>query len=371
MATHKTLSKVNLTPPESRARPQNKMTLLQKARQRYFSNLLNSFLTLSVIIAFILILPPLLQWAIFDAVFIGSTQEACEVAAGACWLPIAARFDLFVYGFYPETETWRVNLVFAASFFTLVVLVWRRISMKLKLVYIVAFLPALIFVLLYGGVFGLDSVSSNKFGGLIITIFLGLIGSILSLPLGIFLALGRRSTRPVIRIFCVSVIELFRAMPMITWLFMGALVLQLFLPNGMEVDKMIRVVFILVLVSAASKAEIIRAGLQAIPVGQFEASAALGVGYWRTMSMVIMPQVLKVSIPAMLNSFIGMFKDTSLVAIIGLLDFLSVGMATMNSDEWGKYGIEVYIFVAMIYFVILFTISRFSLTLEKQLETGH
>ncbi len=340
-----------------------------RIRTTYFTNTLNTSITISVILLLILVLPTIFKWAMLDAVFIGDDPALCEQASGACWLPVYDRAQLFVYGFFPETEKWRVNIVFFASFMSLIVLVWNKVSMKMKLVYILFFLPALTFLLLYGGIFGLERVSSNDFGGLVITVFLGLVGSILSLPIGILLALGRRSGMPIIRYFCAFVIELLRAMPMITWLFMAALVLQLFLPEGTEFDKMVRVVLLLILVSAAGKAEIIRAGLQAIPRGQYEAAVALGVGYWKTTTFIIMPQVLKISIPALLNSFIGLFKDTSLVAIIGLLDFLAVGISTMDSDEWGRYGFEVYIFVALVYFVILYTISRFSLALEKQLQT--
>ncbi len=345
--------------------------LWKRVRETYFSSRLNTGITLFMILFFVLVLPQIVQWAILDAVFIGDAAALCEQASGACWLPIADRAKLFVYGFFPDSETWRVNIVFLASFLTLIVLVWKKVNMQIKLIYVLFVLPTLTFTLLYGGVFGLERVSSNDFGGLVITVFLGLIGSILSLPVSIFLALGRRSEMPIIRSFCIFVIEVLRAMPMITWLFMAVLILQLFLPEGTEFDKMVRVVILLILVSAAGKAEIIRARLQAIPKGQYEAAAALGVGYWKTTTFIIMPQVLKISIPALLNSFIGLFKDTSLVAIIGLLDFLAVGISTMESDEWGRYAVEVYIFVALVYFVILFTISRFSLTLERQLKTDH
>ena len=357
------------TSPLPQAQPE-RPPLWTRIRETYFDGPLNIGITLAVVLLFMLVVPPFFRWAVLDAVFTG-TPDLCEQATGACWLPVADRAQLFVYGFFPEGQTWRVNLVFLASFLTLPILVWKKVSMRMKLIYSVFILPILTFVLLYGGVLGLERVSSNNFGGLVITVFLGLIGSILSLPIGILLALGRRSEMPTFRLFCVFVIEVLRAMPMITWLFMAVLILQLFLPAGAEFDKMVRVVIILVLVSAAGKAEIIKAGLQAIPAGQHEAAAALGVGYWRTTIFIIMPQVLKISIPALLNSFIGLFKDTSLVAIIGLLDFLAVGIATMDSDQWGRYPVEVYLFVAAVYFVILFTISRFSLTLERQLKTDH
>ena len=350
------------------ATPPKPLPLWLRLRETWFGSPVNIGITLSVLLVFALVLPPFFRWAVLDAVFSGD-PALCEKAAGACWLPLADRARLFVYGFFPQGQTWRVDLVFIASFLTLILLVWRAVTMQIKLIYVMIVLPAVIFALLYGGILGLEPVSSNDFGGLVITVFLGLVGSILSLPIAILLALGRRSTLPVIQIFCIGTIEILRAMPMITWLFMAVLILQLFLPQGTEFDKMLRVVIILVLVSAAGKAEIIRAGLQAIPRGQYEAAAALGVGYWRMTLSIVLPQVLKISIPALLNSVIGLFKDTSLVAIIGLLDFMAVGIATMDSEQWGRYALEVYLFVAVVYLVLLSTVSQFSLMLEHQLKT--
>ena len=295
------MAELTNTSPSSPAGP-DRLPFWVRIRETYFDGPVNIGITVAVILLFVLIVPPFFRWAVLDAVFTGS-PDLCEKTAGACWLPVADRARLFVYGFFPEDQTWRVDLVFLFSFLTLPILVWKVISMRMKLIYSVIILPILTFVLLYGGILGLERISSNDFGGLVITVFLGLIGSILSLPVGILLALGRRSKMPIFRIFCAFVIEVLRAMPVITWLFMAVLVLQLFLPEGTEFDKMLRVVIILVLVSAAGKAEIIKAGLQGIPIGQYEAAAALGVGYWRTTLFIIMPQVLKISIPRIVELF--------------------------------------------------------------------
>lgn len=348
--------------------PLESRTWIKRFAQIYFNGWTNTVLTLTFVAIFAAFVPPIFRWAVLDAAFPWQNIESCANVEGACWLPIGARIKLFVYGFYPEDQLWRVNLVFAAAIATLPLLLAHSVSMRLKLAYVLLVIPVVVVTLLYGGVFGLPRVSSNDFGGLIITIFLGLVGSILSLPLGILLALGRQSNRPVIRLACLAVIEVFRAMPVITWLFIAVLVLQLMMPRGSEMDKLIRVVLVLTFVSSASKAEIVRAGLGSIPRGQREAAEALGLGYWRTMGLVIMPQVMRISIPAFLVSFIGLFKDTSLVAIVGLFDFLAVGMATINSDDWGQNSLEVYLFVAAVYFVILFIISRFSLKIEDRLS---
>lgn len=349
--------------------PKIKQSIFQYIWKTYFSTLHNTAITVTILAILAFILPPFIQWALVDAVFTGTGPESCLDISGACWYAIVVRFKLFVYGLYPESELWRVNAVFALSAFTLVVLVWQKINMKMKAIYIMGILPVSILVLLYGGVLGLPSVASNNFGGLLVTVFLGIIGSIASIPVGILLALGRRSRLPAFNVSCTFFIEIARAMPMITWLFMASLVLQMFLPAEFETDKMLRVLFLLILVSAASKAEIIRAGFQAIPKGQFEACNTLGIGYWSSTFMIILPQVMRTTIPALLLAVIGMFKDASLVAIIGLMDFLSVGMRTMDSSDWGKYGIEIYFFVALVYFLIIFSMSKCSMIIEDQLNT--
>ena len=223
--------------------------------------------------------------------------------------------------------------------------------------------------MLLGG-YGLESVSTDKLGGLLLTITLGVTGIGLSLPLGIVLALARRSEMPIIRLLSVIFIEFIRGVPMITLLFMATVILPLFLPRDVSVDQLIRVIFIIVLFAAAYIAEVVRGGLQGVDAGQSEAAKALGLGYWKTMIFVVLPQALKISIPGIVNTFIGLFKDTTLVIIVGMFDLLGVGRAALANKKWIGLSNEVYIFIAVVFFIFCYAMSRYSLYLEKKLKTG-
>jgi general L-amino acid transport system permease protein len=231
--------------------------------------------------------------------------------------------------------------------------------------------PFLIAILLYGGVFGLEVVETHKWGGLLVTLIIALIGIVVSLPIGVFLALGRRSEMPIIRSMCTVYIEVWRGVPLITVLFMASVMLPLFLSEGMETDKLIRALVGVVLFSAAYMAEVIRGGLQAIPSGQYEAADALGLSYWQKMRLIILPQALKITIPSIVNTFIGLFKDTSLVLIIGMFDVLGIGQSANTDPEWLGFAIESYVFVALVFWVFCFGMSRYSIWLENKLHTGH
>lgn len=338
----------------------------QWAKIKLFPTPGQSLLSIVVLALLAWFVPMSLDWLILSATFTGETRDACT-AAGACWLPVTQRIQMFVYGFYPDAEQWRVNLVFALSIGIFPLLYLKnKINPRLILIYLMA-LPFVMWWLLKGGI-GLSDVSSTQFAGILVTVFLGVIGMVFALPIGILLALGRRSDKPVIRILSVLYIELVRSVPVITLLFMASLIIQLFLPEGMTIDILLRVVVVLILFTAAYMAETIRGGLQGMPKGQFEAAEALGFSYWKTMSMVILPQVLRNTIPPLLTQFIGLFKETTLVIVVGVLDIVGIAMSTTAAPEWLGLEHEVYLFLAMFFFSICFALSRYARYLEKQTE---
>lgn len=338
---------------------------LRWVHKQLFPNLLQSILTLATLSLLLWGVPKALDWLIFSATFVGTSKADC-VADGACWLPVVNRIDLFVYGFYPDTETWRVNLAFVLAGAIIPLLYFKRIDRRWVLGYMML-LPFVMWWLLKGGL-GLSSVSSTQFAGILVTVFLGVIGMLFALPMGIMLALGRRSKKPAIKLLCVLYIELVRSVPVITLLFMASLMVQLFLPEGVTIDILARVLIVLVMFTAAYMAETIRGGLQGMAKGQYEAAKALGFSYWKTMSLIILPQVLRNTIPPLLTQFIGLFKETTLVVVVGVLDVVGIAMSTTSAPEWIGLEHEVYLFLAMFFFVICFALSRYARHLEKQLE---
>jgi general L-amino acid transport system permease protein len=243
-----------------------------------------------------------------------------------------------------------------------------------KAVYGLSFLvlyPIIAYFLLHGGLFGLTSVATSQWGGLMLTLVIATVGIAGALPLGIVLALGRRSNMPAIRVVCVTFIEFWRGVPLITVLFMSSVMLPLFLPEGMSFDKLLRALIGVILFQSAYVAEVVRGGLQAIPKGQYEAAAAMGLGYWRSMGLVILPQALKLVIPGIVNTFIALFKDTSLVIIIGLFDLLNSVKQAAADPKWLGMATEGYVFAALVFWIFCFGMSRYSMHLERKLDTGH
>ena len=340
-------------------------------RSNLFSNWFNTLLTLLAIYLVWLIVPPLLQWAVFQADWTGTTRADCT-SEGACWVFIKQRFDQFMYGFYPEELRWRVDLtvwlvvIGAAPLF--VPMMPRKALYGL--VFLVAY-PLLAFWLLHGGFLGLSEVETSQWGGLMLTLVIASVGITGALPLGILLALGRRSNLPAIKVICVTFIEFWRGVPLITVLFMSSVMLPLFLPEGMHFDKLMRALIGVILFQSAYIAEVVRGGLQAIPKGQYEAAAAMGLGYWRMMGLVILPQALKLVIPGIVNVFIALFKDTSLVIIIGLFDLLNSIKQATTDPAWLGMATEGYVFAALVFWIFCFGMSRYSLHLERKLDTGH
>ncbi|MBT3766663.1 MAG: amino acid ABC transporter permease [Rhodospirillaceae bacterium] len=340
-------------------------------RQNLFSSYVNTSLTLLGAYLIYLTVPPLVQWALIDADFIGESRKDCG-REGACWVFIEVWMKQLMYGRYPEGDLWRINL----GYLILVAgLVWMMIPGLPRKGWVGAFLtlgyPVVAFVLFSGGSFGLASVETSIWGGLFLTLVIAVTGIAASLPLGILMALGRRSNLPVIRSVAIIFIEFWRGIPLITVLFMSSVMFPLFLPEGMNFDKLLRALAGVTLFASAYMAEVVRGGLQAVPQGQVEAAHALGLGYWRTMWFIVLPQALKMVIPGIVNSFIALFKDTTLVLIIGLFDFLGVVQMANTNPHWLGFSVEGYVFAAFIFWLFCFSMSRYSQHLEVKLATGN
>lgn len=314
-----------------------------------------------------------LDWALVRAVFSGSDGSACRVPdAGACWPFITHKMHLFLYGRYPETELWRVHLTYGLALAGIVPLFMPRVPRKpLLLVYLLAVFPLLAFVLLYGGPFGLAEVETDLWGGLLLTLVIASFGIAASFPLGILLALGRRSELPIVRWTSTAYIELVRGIPLVTVLFMASVMLPLFLPPDVSIDKLLRALVGVALFSAAYLAEVIRGGLQAIPRGQYEAADALGLGTWQKMGFIVLPQAIRLVIPGIVNSFISLFKDTSLVLIIGLFDLIGIVEQSVQADaKWAspQTAATGYFFAGAVFWLFCFAMSRASASLETTLQ---
>ncbi|WP_210398294.1 amino acid ABC transporter permease [Motiliproteus sediminis] len=340
-------------------------------RTNLFSTPFYTLLTLVTLYVLYVTLVPAIQWAFIDADWLGDSRDACT-SGGACWVFITARLDQFLYGFYPESEHWRVNTLYLMLVILIGALVWEKTPKK---GWIAAFtliiFPVIAYFLLVGGSFGLEHVETHKWGGLMLTLVLACVGIVASLPFGILLALGRRSHMPVVKSFCTVFIEVWRGVPLITVLFMASVMLPLFVSAEIEFDKLLRALIGITLFQSAYMAEVIRGGLQAIPKGQYEAADALGLSYWKKMGLIILPQALKIMIPGIVNTFIALFKDTSLVLIIGLFDLLAIVQAALADPKWLGYSVEGYVFVAFAFWVFCFGMSRYSQHLERKLHTGH
>ena len=338
-------------------------------RENLFSSWGSTLLTIVALYLLYLAIPPVLDWAIFEAQVEGNSRTDCT-NAGACWALVRVRFNQFMFGFYPAEEYWRVILAGIVMITAFVPVLFEGVpARKLGMAY--AFVsPVIIFFLLVGGM-GLPLVETDKWGGFMLTVVIGMTGIVASLPIGIILALGRRSQMPVVRVLCVVFIEFIRGVPLITVLFMSSVMLPLFLPEGVNFDKLLRALIGVALFSSAYMAEVVRGGLQAIPKGQYEAAQALGLSYWKMMGLIVLPQALKIVIPGIVNTFIGLFKDTTLVLIIGLFDLLGIAKAAVTDGNWIGLSTEAYAFAALIFFICCFTMSRYSIWLEKQLHTGH
>jgi general L-amino acid transport system permease protein len=340
-------------------------------RENLFSSPSNIILTVLAVFFLYKVLPDMFNWAFMDATFIAADRNECRATnTGACWAFIAQRWELFTYGFYPSEHRWRVNLTFVLFVVSVVALLWESCPGRKYLTKFAMIFPLVAFWLICGG-FGLEEVSTDKFGGFMLTLIIGITGITLSLPIGICLALGRQSDLPIIKYACIGFIEFIRGVPLITLLFVASTMLSYFLPPGTDFNLLLRVLIMVTLFASAYMAEVIRGGLQAVPKGQVEAADAMGLKYWPAMRLIVLPQALKISIPGIVNTFIGLYKDSVLVIVIGLLDPLGIGQASLADTKWQGLSTEVYLFVAVFFFISCFAMARYSLHLENKLHTGH
>jgi general L-amino acid transport system permease protein len=333
-------------------------------RENLFAGWVSTLFTVVVILLLFNLLPPFIDWAFLDAVW-KPDSKACRAGEGACWGFIAEKHRFILFGTYPYELHWRpaiaTVLLIGLWIFSAIRQFWKW---WLTLVWLAGL--TVIGILMWGGILGMPYVENERWGGLILTLLLTTFGVAVAFPLSILLALGRRSDMPVIRGLCVGYIELIRGVPLISLLFMASVMLPLFLPHGVTIDKLLRAQIAMIMFAAAYLAEVVRGGLQAIPEGQYDAAHALALPYWRRTFLIILPQALRISVPPLMNTFIAFFKDTSLVLIIGLFDLLSTVKISLNEPAWTGFGVEAYLFASIVYFVFCFSMSRYSQRLEHQ-----
>lgn len=427
-------------PKPERPPPASTVGVIGWLRHNLFDGWFNSLMTVLAIALLIWVIPPMLNWTVFDATFVGDSRDACKpnvqiakdpitlpgtladgrivqiettadrvvvppgvtpnvrweqkvvprpvrasgrdyalvqvpqdvIIQGACWILIKNRWDQFIYGFYPQEERWRPTIIVGIGLLVIIYMLTDGMPYRgAAALFLFIPYPVIAFFVFSGGILGMEHVDNAKWGGLLLTLIISAVAITGALPLGVALALGRRSQMPIIRMFCVMFIEFIRAVPLITILFMAMVILPLFLPPGTTFDQLLRVLIGVTLFIAAYMAEVVRGGLQAIPKGQYEAAAALGLGYWRMMALIVLPQALKIMIPAIVSLFIGIFKDTTLVQIVGLNDLLTMVQLAVTDAQWIGLAKEGYIFCAVIFFIFCFCMSRYSLYLERKLHTGH
>ena len=362
--------------PRSSSRPRtgwDAHPALRWLRANLFSSITSSIITLLLLALLLKAAVNFVQWGIWDAIWTvpGNDTSACRAARGigACWAVIPEKYRFILFGTYPYDEQWRpalATLVFIALLYVSSLrFLWRK-----ELVLIWAAALSLIGFLMWGGIFGLTFVAQDRWGGLPVTLVLATFGLAFGFPLGILVALGRRSKMPAIRSLCVLYVELIRGVPLISLLFMASVMFPLFMPDGINIDKLLRAQIAIVLYAGAYLAEVVRGGLQAVPRGQHEAGEALGLSYWQRHRLIILPQAIRHVIPPLVNTFIAFFKDTSLVLIIGIFDLLTTAKTAIIDPAWQAFSVEVYIFVALIYFAFCFAMSRYSRHLETQGKQG-
>jgi len=338
------------------------------ARANLFNTWFNSILTLVTLFVLWKTVPPFFRWAIVDSLWF-STGEACRGTEGACWSVIPANIRFILFGFFPYQLQWRPLL---AMVILVVLLFYSRDRRHWNNSLVYAWVAGLFAMglLMKGGILGLVEVESTQWGGLPLTLMLSVFGLAAAYPLGVVLALGRQSKMPAVKALCVVYIEMIRGVPLITLLFMSSIVFPLFLPEGVTVNVILRAQVAIIMFTAAYVAEVVRGGLQGMSTGQYEAAESLGLNYYQTMRLVILPQALKIVIPPTVSQLISALKDTSLVVIIALYDLLKTTQSVLSDPSWMAFSSEAYIFVALIYFFCCYFMSSYSRRLEKELDTG-
>ena len=338
-------------------------------RTNLFSTWYNTLVTIIILTVLAWLIPPLVRWAFIDSLW-DSSAEACRNIDGACWSIIPHNIKFIFLGFYPSGQEWRpilaMILLLALVFYSKERSRWKKSLAWVWLINLIV-----MGTLMYGGLFGLPVVETSQWSGLPLTLLLSFFGMVAAYPLGVLLALGRRSKMPAIKTMTVVYIEMIRGVPLISLLFMSSVMFPLFLPDGVTINKVLRALIAIIMFTAAYIAEVVRGGLQAMPKGQYEAADSLGLSYKQTMRLIILPQALKIVIPPTVGILLSAFKDTSLVVIIALYDVLKTTMVTLSNPDWTGYSTEAYIFLALLYFTFCYAMSSYSRKLEKELHTGH
>ncbi len=337
-------------------------------KNNLFNGVFNSILTVVTLFFLWKVVPPLFRWAFIDSAW-HTTGQACRQAAGACWSVISMNYRFILFGFFPYEQQWRpflaMMILFGLLFYSRDRTHWKK---PLSYAWIIGLFT--MGLLMKGGIFGLSSVESTQWGGLPLTLLLAVFGLTAAYPLGVILALGRRSKMPGVKVLCIVYIELIRGVPLISLLFMSSIIFPLFLPEGVTFNKILRAQAAIILFTAAYIAEVVRGGLQGMSRGQYEAAESLGLNYYMTMRLVILPQALKIVIPPTVSILISAFKDTSLVVIIALFDLLKTTQSVLSNPEWMGFSREAYVFIAILYFLGCFSMSNYSRRLERELSRG-
>ncbi|NYT26102.1 amino acid ABC transporter permease [Alcaligenaceae bacterium] len=353
----------------ARPAPARESTFQNWLRLNFFSGWFNTLMTALALWALIITLPQFIRWAVVDAVWYTPDAELCKAAAGACWAVIPEKYRVMLFGTFPYEEQWRGMAAIAIILVLAAVSALRVLSAKaLALSWVAAMV--IVFVLMLGGVFGLTPVPTHRWGGLPLTLIM-FVGTVIGgIPAGVLLALGRRSQMPAIKALCIGFIEIVRGLPLVTVLFMASLMIPLFLPEGLTIDKFLRAQLAMTLFFAAYAAEVVRGGLQAIGRGQYEAADTVGLTYRQKMTRVILPQTARIVLPSMMNEIIRAFKNTTFIGIIGLFDILRATSTAMQDPVWVRYSIEAYLFISLLYFVMCYAMSKYSQGIEKKLRVG-
>ena len=341
-------------------------------QKNLFSSAFNTFLTILSLYVIYIVFVPIIDWLIFDAYWAGSTPDACSNKNAACWPFIWARFDQLMYGLYPPEQRWRINFGIGFGVLLTTPIFFPRFPYKVWLIPVLIIAYPLIGIILFlGGMFNLPYVETGKWGGFFLTIITAVFVLSISLPLAVLLALGRHSSIPLIRISCITWIELWRSLPALVVLFVAIIMFPLFMPKGIEIDKLLRALIALTILMSSYLAEAIRGALQTIPQAQYEAAKALGLSYWQRTFLVILPQAIPTALPQITSNFIGLFKETTVLLIIGLFDLLGMIQNAASDPAWLSQGVSAtgYFFAAGFFWIFCFSLSRYSAFLEKKVNT--
>ena len=366
----KTTAPETAGPTRAAPPPTERIPVLRWMRENLASSPFNIIVTILCLTGLYYAVPAFLSWGLIDAVFVAESHETCRAAEGACWAVVGEKHRPMFFGVYPYEEHWRLVIALIIYLGVIAMTMMPRFWSYRILVPLWLFALVSTLTLLWGGVFGLMEVDTSQWGGLPLTMVLFTGTLVIGFPTSVLLALGRRSDMPMIKAVCVIFIESLRGVPLITILFVAVNVFPLFLPQGLEFDKLMRVMFGMAVFFACYEAEVIRGGLQAIPRGQYEAAEALGLGYWNTMIRIILPQALRICLPGIVNHVIAAFKNTSFVLIIGLFDILTATTSVMQDPVWRLFTVEAYLCVGLVYFCFCYVLSKYSQLVERWLGEG-